>query len=342
MLHIRNMSSILGELFSVVDIDDYLGANQAERDHLFAVAGSTARAAFEDGSQAALRDVHLTLFRIYDLSICPPAAPHARHQLSIELLRLRKLLEVAWLAHEDRRVEVFRASDDATAGIKVRLVTAWQTHPSFHTPIFPFLAREADEAQVKRYFSSDYKLNVHFYDLIVLALVGAAGPTRPEIAGNFWDEMGKGGEQLTHVRLYERLLDYFGISGDSDPATMTWQALAGYNTMLRMAITRDAYLEYVGALAITELADPRQYGLLLEGCKRLGLGADNPEILDYYSEHVTVDAIHGEGWVDHVIVPLVGNDPDKARHVMRGAFMRLNTSADYWDRLLESMTTAQA
>ncbi len=82
-----------------------------------------------------------------------------------------------------------------------------QQHPASHHPLFDFLASEASAAQIDYFFKSDSALNLLFFDLVAMGLVGSLLPeTRAEIAQNLWDEIGQGSTEITHVNLYKDLL----------------------------------------------------------------------------------------------------------------------------------------
>ncbi|MBB2156541.1 iron-containing redox enzyme family protein [Gluconacetobacter diazotrophicus] len=319
------------------DADRWL-AEGPRADDLRHAARQVCALAFSGDHPDARRDVHHVLHRLYDLHLARPVPGMTRNQESVELLRLRKQIEQAWQAWEHNRIGDVpeNLTPDAIGGA---IKAMWRQHAGHNHPVFEFMRTEADRAQIIKYFTTDYALNMRFYDLIVLSLLGIDEDVRMEVAGNFWDEMGQGNAARTHVRLYRDLLDYLGI--EDNPAAFVdalgWEGLGGYNLLLYFALNRREYFRSIGALAITELSDPDQYAKLIEGCRRVGIGTDRPSVLDYYSEHVEVDALHGDGWIDNVIVPVLRRYPDQARAVLEGAAMRLNTSKDYWDWQLAEM-----
>lgn len=290
------------------------------------------RQAFEEGDIVARRAAHAFLKRCYDLHIQKPVPPLTGNQNSVELLKVRKRVEAAWMAWEKRRIPA--VSRHVTyENIADEIKRLWRTHSGYNHEIFAFMKTDANRDQIVKYFTTDYALNMCFYDLIVLSLVGIEEDVRPEVSHNFWDEMGQGNFKRTHVQLYRNLLNYLGVNDKPETfvAALGWEGLSGYNQLLRFALTRQDYFRSIGALAITELSDPEQYAKLIHGCHRVGIGADNPGVLDYYSEHVEVDALHGDGWIDNVIVPILRRYPEQADAIIEGAVMRLNASKDYWD-----------
>lgn len=288
--------------------------------------------AFESDDELARRAAHVFLKQCYDLHVQKPSSFLTANQDSLELLKVRKCAEKAWMAWERKRIP--QISDQVSSeNIGREIKNLWKSHPGHNHEIFDFLKTQASRDQIILYFMTDYALNMRFYDLIVLSLIGIEEEIRPEVACNFWDEVGRGDFTVTHVQLYQRLLNYLGIQDDPENfvSALGWEGLAGYNLLLHFALTRRDYFRSIGALAITELSDPSQYEKLLEGCRRAGIGNDKPEVLDYYREHIEVDAQHGDGWLDRVIVPLSRRHPDQVRPILEGAIMRLNSSKDYWD-----------
>lgn len=136
-----------------------------------------------------------------------------------------------------------------------------QQHPASHHPLFDFLASEASAAQIDYFFKSDSALNLLFFDLVAMGLVGSLPETRAEIAQNLWDEIGRGSTEITHVNLYKDLLKRRNIAlPDNHFAHLyEWQGLAGYNAFMLGGVNRQHYYKSLGVMAMTELLDPPQY-----------------------------------------------------------------------------------
>ncbi|MBM9400849.1 iron-containing redox enzyme family protein [Gluconacetobacter azotocaptans] len=294
--------------------------------------------AFREGDPESRRVVHRVLHDLYDLQLCKPRPGLTANQHSIELLRVRRQIETSWMGWEVSRLGALPTNVSAE-DIGDAIKTLWRKHPGHNHAVFDFMNAEASKDQIVKYFTTDYALNMRFYDLITLSLVGIDEDVRMEVAHNFWDEMGQGDPTRTHVRLYRDLLEYLRIEDTPEAFVdaLGWEGLSGYNLLLYFAFNRREYFRSIGALAITELSDPEQYAKLLKGCRRVRIGNDRPSVLDYYSEHVEVDALHGDGWIDNVIVPILRRYPQEARAVLEGAMMRLNSSKAYWDWQLAEM-----
>lgn len=295
------------------------------------------RRAFGEGDEAALADVHRVLFALYDLHVADPALPSVVNQFDPLLLALRGMIERHWLAAERQRIGVVPPLETPDALIDA-LRCAVQAHAASHHSLFDMLETHATRAQLERFFCSDTALNVRFFDLIVMAMIGSQPEARKELASNFWDEVGRGDPQHSHVQLFRQLLTNVGItpSGDDFASTLTWQGLRGYNLFMLCAVNRQHYFKLLGVMAATELLDPPQYRKLIAGCRRLGLG---PSITRYYDEHITVDDVHGEGWLDNVIRPLTQREPRAIAEVWVGCMLRLASCNDYYDALSRQLSS---
>lgn len=301
------------------------------------------RRAFGEQDETALVAVHRALFALYDLHVADPAMPAVVNQFDPLLSGLRGMIERHWLAAENRRIgaaPVFESPDALIAALR----HAVHAHPAAHHHLFDMLAMHATRAQLEGFFRSDTALNVRFFDLIVMAMIGSPPETRQELASNFWDEAGRGDPRHGHVQLFRHLLADIGIAPSSDDfaSQLTWQGLRGYNLFMLCALNRQHYFKLLGVMAATELLDPPQYRKLILGCRRLGLG---PSTTRYYDEHITVDDVHGEGWLENVIRPLTQREPRAMSAVWAGCMLRLASCGDYYDALnrqLSSMTRPPA
>ena len=295
------------------------------------------RRAYGERDEAALADVHRALFALYDLHVADPAMPAVVNQFDPLLTGLRVTIERHWLAAEGQRIgaaPVFASPDALITALR----NAVHAHPAAHHPLFDTLAVHATRAQLEGFFRSDTALNVRFFDLIVMAMIGSPPETRHELASNFWDEAGRGDPRHSHVRLFRHLLAEVGIapSGDDFASQLTWQGLRGYNLFMLCALNPQHYFKLLGVMAATELLDPPQYRKLVAGCRRLGLG---PSTTRYYDEHITVDDVHGKGWLENVIRPLTQREPRAMSAVWAGCMLRLASCGDYYDALSRQLSS---
>jgi len=319
-------------LREVAQLDLLLESDETFAARFLARVADALHAAFEQHQPAALREVHRALFLLYELHVADPAQVSCANQFNGLLNSVRTLIERAWLAAEARQ-----APDLGRPATAAELVAAlkkiWTEHPVSSHPIFDFLEHDASREQIVMFFKNDSALNIRFFDLIVLSLVGSQQEVRKELAQNFWDESGRGEPGRSHVSLFRHLLDTVGVgqAHDDHASVLDWQGLAGYNLFMLSCLNRQHYFKSLGVMSMTELLDPSQYEKLARGCRRVGLGVGSE--MDYYDEHITIDVVHGEGWLANVIVPVVERTPSAILEILRGAHLRLSTCQDYYDDL---------
>lgn len=293
--------------------------------------------AFADREPVALKEVHRALFSLYDLHVMDGTSPRTANQFNPTLTRVRSRIERAWIDSEVGRLDVETGASDSAAMVR-SLKNLWARHPVAAHPLFDFLEKDASREQVIAFFKSDSALNIRFFDLLLFSMVGSREGVRKELAQNFWDESGRGEAARSHVRLFQHLLETVGLgrAHDNHAGELGWQGLAGHNLFMLTCLNRRHYFKLLGIMAMTELLDPSQYEKLARGCRRVGLG--NLNELDYYDEHVTIDVIHGEGWLANVIVPIVNETPSVGADILLGAALRLASCRDYYDALYEQLT----
>ncbi|AIY41774.1 hypothetical protein LT85_2616 [Collimonas arenae] len=297
---------------------------------------STLATALATNDDDALCVVHRTLFVLLDMHVASATSFAAANQSNHYLQQMRNEIERAWLASSD-------SSPLARIGANMPLTDAlralWNEHTVSNHPLFDYLETTASHGQFVDFFRSDAALNIRFFDLIALILVGSDEITRKELVQNLWDESGNGNSTRSHVNLFRKLLDMVGADNveDNHASSLGWQGLAGHNLFMLTCLQRKHYFKAIGIMAITELLDPRQYEKLVHGCHRIGLGKDGE--VDYYKEHISIDIVHAQGWLENVIVPLDAKYPEARGEILQGAMLRLNTCQDYYDALLEMLQT---
>jgi len=335
-LMLQALSASLDDAVSLLrdtpDLDVLLDSNDAFAAQFSGKVKLALQAAFERHEPAALREVHRALFLLYELHVADPGQIRCLNQFNSLLNSVRTSIEKAWLVAEARQTP-----DLGQPASAVELVAAlkriWSEHPVSSHPIFDFLERDASREQILMFFKNDSALNIRFFDLIVLSLLGSQQEVRKELAQNFWDEAGRGEAGRSHVSLFRHLLDTVGIgqADDDHASVLDWQGLAGYNLFMLSCLNRQHYFKSLGVMSMTELLDPSQYEKLARGCRRVGLGVGKE--MDYYDEHISIDVVHGEGWLANVIMPVVERTPAAMLEILKGAHLRLSTCQDYYDDL---------
>ena len=295
---------------------------------------STLAKALATDDDTALCLVHRTLFILLDMHVASATSFAAANQSNHYLQQMRNEIERAWLASGDSS-PLARLSADMPLTDALRFL--WSEHTVSNHPLFDYLETTASHGQFVEFFRSDAALNIRFFDLIALILVGSDEITRKELVQNLWDESGNGNSTRSHVNLFRKLLDMVGAENveDNHASSLGWQGLAGHNLFMLTCLQRKHYFKAIGIMAITELLDPRQYEKLVHGCHRIGLGKEGE--VDYYKEHISIDIVHAQGWLENVIVPLDAKYPEARGEILQGAMLRLNTCQDYYDALLSML-----
>ena len=325
------------------DLDDHLERNEADG---VALAHSCARlveAAFVRREPTALYEAQKALYFLYEDSLKPAGSNAGHNQFNPYLIGLRNRLERGWEKFELARIgtlpEDVPADPDAFREYFVR--SCW-AHKMIGHPLFQFLRDEATRGDLISFFVSDAAVIIRFCDLVVLSMVGVDDDVRPELANNFWDEMGQGRFQDRHVELYRDLLEYAGLNLPSDRLStehfiehLDWPGLTGYNLYLFLCLHRRNQFRSLGALGAAEMTDPPQYANVLTGCRRVGL--DDDSRLAYYAGHTEMDVAHGDAWLENVLLPLVRRYPERRHEIVIGAQMRMNVTKDYYDDLLDTL-----
>ncbi|WPN60550.1 iron-containing redox enzyme family protein [Pseudomonas sp. P9_31] len=98
------------------------------------------------------------------------------------------------------------------------------------------------------------------------------------------------------------------------------------------AVNHQHYYKLIGLLTMTELLGPSQYEKLVQGCERLGLRKQDTS---YYREHIQIDVIHAQGWLNNVVTTLATRKAEALDEFYFGAQLRLDTCAAYYDDLLK-------
>lgn len=214
-----------------------------------------------------------------------------------------------------------RAPDDPEGFI------AWfeglkQTGPGQHDPLFPWLGAEATREQLCWFLEQEAAGEAGFDDLVAYTQVKLPDQAKLELARNYWDEMGRGNLKGMHGPMLERLTSALGLQPTIEGTV--WESLALANAMTAMATTRQYAWHSVGALGAIELTAPGRSQQVAEGLRRLGLTADERR---YFDLHAVLDVKHSEEWNREALIPLVAEDPKRARAIAEGALIRLTCGA---------------
>jgi hypothetical protein len=190
--------------------------------------------------------------------------------------------------------------------------------PGQGDPLFPWIAEHATRAEMRWFLTQEVAGEAGFDDLVALTQVKMPQQAKLEMARNYWDEMGRGAAKGMHGPMLGRLAKTFGIK--PTPETTVPEALALGNLMVALAFNRRFAFQSVGALGVIEMTAPTRVGFVNEGLRRLGIGVRDRH---YFALHASLDIRHSQAWNREVLLPLVSEDPRRARPIAEGALMRL-------------------
>jgi hypothetical protein len=202
--------------------------------------------------------------------------------------------------------------------------------PGQNHALFAWLAETATEGQMRWFLTQEAAGEAGFDDLVAYTQVKLPLGPKLELASNYWDEMGRGQYRGIHTLLLTELIERMRIDPEID-ATV-WESLALANAMTAMATTRRYAWLSVGSLGVVELTAPWRCVHVSAGLKRLGFG--QRERL-YYDLHSHIDVKHSETWNRNALIPLIEEDPRRARPIAEGALIRMRCAARCFDRYAE-------
>lgn len=202
--------------------------------------------------------------------------------------------------------------------------------PGQNHPLFIWLAETATEGQMRWFLTQEAAGEAGFDDLVAYTQVKMPLGPKLELACNYWDEMGRGQYRGIHTLLLHELVETMRIAPEIE--TTVWESLALANAMTAMATTRRYAWLSVGALGVVELTAPWRCVHVSNGLKRLGFG--QRERL-YYDLHSHIDVKHSQTWNENALLPLVEEDPRRARAIAEGALVRMRCAQRCFDRYAE-------
>ena len=252
--------------------------------------------------------------------------------------------EVALRRREEAFVAEERTAVAAWAGSAPRepaAFVAWferlrEVGPGQGDPLFPWLAEEATDGQMRWFLKQEVSGEAGFDDLIALTQVRMPQAAKLELARNFWDEMGRGNARGMHGPMLERLAGTLEV--DRVPGPIVWESLALGNLMIALAANRRYAFQSLGALGVIELTAPGRAELVDRGLKRLEVAGVARK---YFALHATLDVQHSAAWNREILTSLVAEDPRRAVAMAEGALMRLRAGARCFERYRSELWTAR-
>lgn len=184
--------------------------------------------------------------------------------------------------------------------------------------LFPWLEQSCTLEQMTWFLFQEVAGEAGFEDLLAMTQVKMSIRPKLEMARNYWDEMGRGREKGMHGLLLHRLSDYFDLHPTA--VDVVPESVALGNAMIALARHRRYAFQSVGALGVIEMTAPWRANCVNKGLKRLRIPTRKRL---YFAVHAVLDVKHSEEWNREVLLPLVKEDPTRARPIAEGAIIRL-------------------
>jgi pyrroloquinoline quinone (PQQ) biosynthesis protein C len=228
------------------------------------------------------------------------------------------------------------------AGVAPADFMAWferlaDTGPGQHHPLFDWLAKEAEVADLRWFLTQEAAGEAGFDDLLAYTQVKLPQQPKLECARNYWDEMGHGKGPAMHGVLLARVVDELSLQPSI--AHTVPESLALANAMVAMATNRRYAYHSVGALGVIELTAPSRVRKVAEAMRRLGFEARHRA---YFDLHAALDVSHAREWLREVIRPLVEGEPSCAVAIAEGALIRLACGERCYERYAAELHVPQA
>jgi hypothetical protein len=199
--------------------------------------------------------------------------------------------------------------------------------PGQNDALFPWLAEHASLEDMKWFLEQEVAGEAGFEDLVALTQVSFPIRAKLELARNYWDEMGRGGERGMHGPMLSRLATALNL--DPKIETTIPEALMLGNVMIGFATNRHLAYHSIGALGVIELTAPGRAQQVARGLRRLGIESS---VRHYFDVHAILDVKHSIAWNREVIMPLAESDAAVIPAIAAGALLRLTCGSRCFER----------
>jgi hypothetical protein len=273
---------------------------------------------------AGRRDRFLALHRIYALHTAPlgRVGERARWQHHPTVAALKNRLEAIWIAELDQGTRPLMEPERTEE--EMRRLAARDRSPD----IYRWIANRASWDDAMRFLALEGGPDDVFDDLVAICQVGLPlGSAKMELASNYWDEMGNGEYGKVHNVLYRRFVeavDLPTIALEDQPV----EALERSAILGLVASNRFLQPEMIGALGLIELEAGPHCRYVDRGLERLGA---SDRAREFYRMHAVVDPVHGQGWLQQAVGPLVAANPPWGPRILRGARWKSQVNNRFFD-----------
>ena len=280
-------------------------------------------------------DAQIALWTLYELHYRDVDGVDAALEWHPDLLRLRHRLE----QDLERRLRDRFPGHAHDGPFPEALLCYVDTHEG--PALASFIHRDAEVGQVRDLLRHRSLYHLKEFDPTVWVVPRLTVPVKAALLELAFDEYGNGDPNRLHAHLFARGMT--GIGLDSTPGAYVDDApveiLEQNNAMSLFGLHRRLRAAALGHLAAFEATSSSPSRSLALGLRRLEL---DESMIDYYTEHVTADAIHDQLACRSICGALVAEDPTHAGEVFFGAFTCLDLEARYAGHMLEQWTSAKA
>lgn len=197
----------------------------------------------------------------------------------------------------------------------------------------PYVQSRATAAQVRQLLRHRSLYHLKEFDPTIWVIPRLPVAVKAALVELAFDEYGAGDPNRLHAHLFARGLAASGLQPDYrahvDDAPR--EILEQNNAMTMLGLHRRLTAAALGHLAAFEATSSSPARRLARGLQRLGF---DPVLVDYYTEHVTADAVHEQLACRTICGGLVEHDPSLVSEVFFGAFTCMDLEARYAARML--------
>ena len=202
------------------------------------------------------------------------------------------------------------------------------THPLLREMQEHHLSPEGVQLFLENYYVNNCIFHLH----IASQSMSVPFEIRPELAQNFYDELGEGRRDRAHPVLFLKNFDAFGRP---DSVTPLAESLHLMNTKIYCSMLAGSYHVGLGCFGFIEVTMPTQMRAILAGLGRSGLSRDN---LEFWRLHISIDEVHGKTWFEEMRQLIT--TPEQAQDVLRGGIRGLDGRAGVYDAVWNAVTAA--
>jgi pyrroloquinoline quinone (PQQ) biosynthesis protein C len=288
------------------------------------------RRAFSTNDRGAWQRAEYLLYHwnIEDLIRTTPVNDYARTVRHILRNQLLSIQEESWRRRLSGQLKSLE--DGPMERMLLELQERARAHRINHHPLLQEMALHGLSHEGIRMFLENYYVNNSVFHLHMAALALMAPlSARCEIAQNFYDEMGEGDLSRAHPVLFLRNFEPMGRPDVIDPFPESLDLL---NSKIYCALLCGNAAVGLGGFGFLELTMPTQMESILAGLKKSGF---EDRELEFWRIHITLDAVHGDGWFDSMTQII--KTPEEAREALFGGLVLLDARASVYDAVWNAL-----